>query len=643
MNMKLIGGYNAIEGRENRIVMVHTPTGALAIVRNVAEKLLTEGVICGQIDGPLHANEAATVKAAIMAHSVCDFCSVPGATELFDVPDFELPEKVGVSVGGWMACDQCAALITANKRSALLERSLTTLAFPKFTKSMVQGVHHRFWAGMDAIIEARGIMQGVKGFVDDEMLRHKANVSPRSRRVETVARLIGISESDVESLIRGDKLHPSIALKLVEWRNSFGTKTGEEVASMLSGGVKPPLPQGHIPHWQRALDARFGAIALLSRAMSLNGSQDSIRFNDTIDLNDPVALKKKVAQAQSFKTLRDLGFREDLRYLQAADSYSFNQETIEAIREAAKSIPHDSPLSAVETPNIGAGWFWFSDPIPVTASPAASNETNALLWGWSNGQAKYRIDLSKIVNKLSPELVERIKGSHVDLLDDEEIRILGKALRESGVTQEEFDQMAEEVNQPSLMFSAYVLDKKGLVTKSGEPMPSTRWYWPLDMSYDEMIEYNGRGWDKTYGPGTKFEHSADIIGREETLTCIGELSLFFLAACVWFKQKIVVATPGHIERHARKRYVKEHKLKEQPTVRVIALRASLKEPGEPREPREGESPREYHYRWIVKGHPRLQVCGPGRRDRKLIWIDPYPKGPEDKPLRTREKVYAVIR
>jgi hypothetical protein len=123
------------------------------------------------------------------------------------------------------------------------------------------------------------------------------------------------------------------------------------------------------------------------------------------------------------------------------------------------------------------------------------------------------------------------------------------------------------------------------------------------------------------------------------------MSLFFVMACLWFKQTVPVLTkePGQVERHARKRYVREHKLSEAPTVQVVALRKSLRVPSEKAEGPQAASAKTYHVRWIVKGHPRLQVCGPGRADRKLIWVESFLKGPEEAPLKTKERVYAVIR
>lgn len=48
---------------------------------------------------------------------------------------------------------------------------------------------------------------------------------------------------------------------------------------------------------------------------------------------------------------------------------------------------------------------------------------------------------------------------------------------------------------------------------------------------------------------------------------------------------------------------------------------------------------EWSRRWMVRGHWRLQPHGEGRALRKAIWIDPYVKGPADKPLDVRETVW----
>jgi hypothetical protein len=38
---------------------------------------------------------------------------------------------------------------------------------------------------------------------------------------------------------------------------------------------------------------------------------------------------------------------------------------------------------------------------------------------------------------------------------------------------------------------------------------------------------------------------------------------------------------------------------------------------------------------LVRGHYKRQVCGTGRTDRKIVFIEPYWRGPEDAPIAVR--------
>ncbi len=59
----------------------------------------------------------------------------------------------------------------------------------------------------------------------------------------------------------------------------------------------------------------------------------------------------------------------------------------------------------------------------------------------------------------------------------------------------------------------------------------------------------------------------------------------------------------------------------------------------------GESNVQWSHRWIVRGHWRWQPFKneKGQDDRKRIWIAPFMKGPEDKPLVLTDKIYALTR
>lgn len=50
---------------------------------------------------------------------------------------------------------------------------------------------------------------------------------------------------------------------------------------------------------------------------------------------------------------------------------------------------------------------------------------------------------------------------------------------------------------------------------------------------------------------------------------------------------------------------------------------------------------EWAGRWYVNGFWRWQACGPGRKDRRRIWVDGFIKGPDDKPLIARKHIYSV--
>lgn len=61
--------------------------------------------------------------------SICDFCSEPHVAWRYPAKSFVayvIAGVVGQSVGDWAACRTCHALIEADDRRALLERSLRT-------------------------------------------------------------------------------------------------------------------------------------------------------------------------------------------------------------------------------------------------------------------------------------------------------------------------------------------------------------------------------------------------------------------------------------------------------------------------------------------------------------------------------------
>lgn len=104
---------------------------------------------------------------------------------------------------------------------------------------------------------------------------------------------------------------------------------------------------------------------------------------------------------------------------------------------------------------------------------------------------------------------------------------------------------------------------------------------------------------------------------------------------IWLLMK---QTIGHVEtarfdratlRRMSRQNIKPHE------VRVITLRRQASGG-------DGQSDREYHHQWLVRGHWRQQWY-PSRDVHRPIWIAPHIKGPEGAPLLGGEKVYALQR
>lgn len=107
---------------------------------------------------------------------------------------------------------------------------------------------------------------------------------------------------------------------------------------------------------------------------------------------------------------------------------------------------------------------------------------------------------------------------------------------------------------------------------------------------------------------------------------------FLKATWILMQQPIAKATDVELYRAARRRL--ERAGQEPKPVRVIDLRRP-QHAGEAA----SESDREYHHRWIVRGHWRQQWY-PSREVHRPVWIAPHIKGPDDKPLLGGEKVYS---
>lgn len=97
----------------------------------------------------------------------------------------------------------------------------------------------------------------------------------------------------------------------------------------------------------------------------------------------------------------------------------------------------------------------------------------------------------------------------------------------------------------------------------------------------------------------------------------------------------IAATADHDYTRTERKLVERRTGAEPPPVRVLTLRR-------PAHHSTGQSDREYHHQWIVRGHWRQQWY-PSREVHRPVWIAPHVKGDPDKPMLGGEKVYAWTR
>lgn len=109
-----------------------------------------------------------------------------------------------------------------------------------------------------------------------------------------------------------------------------------------------------------------------------------------------------------------------------------------------------------------------------------------------------------------------------------------------------------------------------------------------------------------------------------------------LATWLLMQQESVGASARYGFNQLDRARMKRRKVKPSP-VTVIRLRYAKRADSTPT----GET-REYHHRWVVRGHWRRQWY-PSRNGHIPIWIPAHVKGPEGAPLKTGEKVYAWVR
>lgn len=123
------------------------------------------------------------------------------------------------------------------------------------------------------------------------------------------------------------------------------------------------------------------------------------------------------------------------------------------------------------------------------------------------------------------------------------------------------------------------------------------------------------------------EHALDIMAANN-----GMASLFLAASFLFLNQRILTTAKGTLHRHDIRR-AKRNNIP--PEIRIIILRRTEHQHEYEHETRDVS----WQWQWLVSGHWRHY-----KHNNNTIWISPYIKGPQDKPMKpVNDKVFAVVK
>jgi len=111
---------------------------------------------------------------------------------------------------------------------------------------------------------------------------------------------------------------------------------------------------------------------------------------------------------------------------------------------------------------------------------------------------------------------------------------------------------------------------------------------------------------------------------------------WFCAIQSFLNQKILMSTHDRVDRASARRLERAGN-HVNPYVNVVRLRSQIH-----RDRPATAQEIEWTCQWVVRGHWREQWY-PVAEEHRPVWIAPYIKGPEDKPFRESEKIFAVVR
>lgn len=355
-------------------------------------------------------------------------------------------------------------------------------------------------------------------------------------------------------------------------------------------------------------------------------------------LLDLIKSNKSVREIATPHLIKGALYDYDISILEDADPYFWEPRITQLVMATGQQLPATVSLD-LSWLRGKAGYWWFGRSSPLIGVDGAGERkyVNALLWNMHpNGSIS--VETFHVIGRdqyplgsLSWDEGENLTDAiaRAGTLESELMRTPDLVLRELAIDlSKQVESLAEElisiVDEAKRKHEEVITLGKQLGYEDGydtSRFDSDRTAYEARLRRDEQ---------KT------LQFTAEYQERLEEWTAASKAALqLFACGCLWLQQKIVTASQAPLTRAAQRRLQRQNI---DPKCLVVELRSkqythtTLDE----------ESKQvDWAWQWAVRGHWRDQ---PTKDGNKLIWIHPYIKGPEDKPLKPDVgRVFAVRR
>lgn len=355
-------------------------------------------------------------------------------------------------------------------------------------------------------------------------------------------------------------------------------------------------------------------------------------------LIDLVRNNKSVQEIATPQLVKGALYDYDISVLEDADPYFWDPRITQLVLATGQQLPTTVNFD-ISWLKGKAGYWWFgrSSPLIGVDSKGERKYVNALLWNMHpNGSVS--VETFHVIGRDQYPL-----GS----LTWDEGESLEHATEFAGQIESQLIQtpdlvlrdLAINLARKTTALAAELVEVAGKAKQTHEEVLALAKQLGEEERYDttkydvDIAEYENR---KQADEARAQEFTADYKERLDEWTTASKAALqLFACGCLWLQQKIITVAQAPLTRAAQRRLERE---KINPKCLVVELRSKQYT----RTTSEEESHHvDWAWQWAVRGHWRDQ---PTKEGTKLIWIHPYIKGPEDKPLKPDAgRVFAVTR